>query len=687
MLLAGGAPARADGTNSAALTPEQMFEGGTNSYSNWVELSAGSLFTSGSKAQAQQWHQLNQGPFGGISDLHLQEDVAKGTTFSLDGRGLFDEHDYKLGLGLQREGLGYLRFNYENFRTWYNGAGGFYPPTGVQYQLPNDALTLDRGEISFEAGLILKNLPKVTFNYTHRYRDGDKSSTEWGPVHADLNVDATLVRGLYPAFYSVDEKADIFQLDATHHIKATDFGLGLRYETGDLSEARNMTFWPGEPVQRKVTDLQGTTYDMLSAHAFSETWIRKNLFFSAGLLFANVDSTFTGNRIYGDDFDVGYAPNVLNGLGYFDLHGGANEQEYVMNLNLMATPLKHFTIAPSIRVQQKCWDANSSGTGTLGSDTGPFNATSDGETLDVRERIDLRYTGVTNWVFYGGGEWTEGNGNLFEKGGLSQINGIGVAPILRQTDDSRWFQKYFIGARWYPIRRVTVDVGGYYKYNKYGYNNNQDSTTNDAASSDRYPAYLVMQEFETYDGNARLTVRPVQNVTLVSRYEYQWSTVHSRPDAVSGLDAVESARVASHILAQNISWVPWSRLSLQAGFNYVLNITKTPAADLTPPAIQNAQNDYWTLNFNSGLVVDDKTDLNLGYFFYQADDYSNNSNTGVPFGAGAQEQGVTAAITRRLTRQLRLNLKYGFSHYSNWASGGHNDFDAHAVYSSLQYRF
>ena len=118
MLLAGGAPARADGTNSAALTPEQMFEGGTNSYSNWVELSAGSLFTSGSKAQAQQWHQLNQGPFGGISDLHLQEDVAKGTTFSLDGRGLFDEHDYKLGLGLQREGLGYLRFNYENFRTW-----------------------------------------------------------------------------------------------------------------------------------------------------------------------------------------------------------------------------------------------------------------------------------------------------------------------------------------------------------------------------------------------------------------------------------------------------------------------------------------------------------------------------------------------------------------------------------------
>ena len=80
----------------------------------------------------------------------------------------------------------------------------------------------------------------------------------------------------------------------------------------------------------------------------------------------------------------------------------------------------------------------------------------------------------------------------------------------RHTDDTRWFQKYFIGTRWYPVRRTSIDFGGYYKNNQYDYNFPVDSTYNGASSPDRYPAYLVMQNFQTYDGNVRLTFRPVQ---------------------------------------------------------------------------------------------------------------------------------------------------------------------------------
>ena len=37
---------------------------------------------------------------------------------TLDGRGIFDEHDYKLNLALDKEKLGYLRFSASEFRTW-----------------------------------------------------------------------------------------------------------------------------------------------------------------------------------------------------------------------------------------------------------------------------------------------------------------------------------------------------------------------------------------------------------------------------------------------------------------------------------------------------------------------------------------------------------------------------------------
>jgi hypothetical protein len=684
MLLTCGAPARAGDTNRPAMTPEQMFEGGTNPYNNWVEFSVGDLFTSGSAAQAQQRYQLSNDPFGGISDLHLQKDVAKKTTLTLDGHALFDQNDYKLILGLQREEFGYVRFNINDFRTWYNGAGGYFPPTGIQYQLPNDALSLDRGEISVEAGLTLKNLPKAVFKYTHSYRDGDKSSTIWGPLHPELTP---AVRGVYPSIYSINEKVDSFALDVTHHIKTTDFGAGVRYETASLNDTRKETFWQGEPVQRDVTDKQGTSYDMLNVHAFSETWLKKNLFFSTGYMFANLDDTFSGSRIYGDDFDVAYSPDPLNGLGYTSLHGGTHKQEHVGNVNLMMTPIKNLTIVPSLRVQQDNWNANSSGTGTLGNDTGPFSGKSDGERLSVRERLDVRYTGMTNWVYYGGGEWTEGSGNLNENGGLSQVNASpGPPPIQRRTDDTSWFQKYFIGARWYPYRRTSIDVGGYYKLHEYDYNNTVDSTPNILSTGNVYPAYLVMQSFETYDGNVRLTLRPVKNVALVSRYEYQLSTINTKPDSVSGLGNVESSKMTSHIIAQNATWTPWSRLCLQAGFNYVWSETRTPASDYTQ-AVLDAQNNYWTVTFNSAVVLDDKTDLNLGYVYYQADNYNNNSSVGVPLGAGAEQQSVTATLTRRITRNLRLNLKYGYTHYNDWASGGKNNYDAQVVYSSLQYRF
>ena len=65
---------RAAETNAVApLTPEQMYEGGTNTYKNWFELSAGDMFTSGNKAEAQQINQRPSGPFGGIEDAHYQD--------------------------------------------------------------------------------------------------------------------------------------------------------------------------------------------------------------------------------------------------------------------------------------------------------------------------------------------------------------------------------------------------------------------------------------------------------------------------------------------------------------------------------------------------------------------------------------------------------------------------------------
>lgn len=667
------------------MTPEQIYEGGTNTYNNWIELSSGALLTTGYTAGAEQREQRYSGVFGGIEDLHYQTDVAKKTTLTLDGHSIFDLHDYMIGVGLKREDVGYLRVNFENFRTWYSGSGGYLPQDGTAFSLPGDALALDRGRIDVEAGLTLPDKPKIVFKYSHVYRNGDKSSTLWGPVH---DSGGSTYR-VYPTVLDVDETSDIFQLDLTHHYKSINYGVGMSYEHGRINDADQMTFYPGEPVQQKATDRQGVSYDLLNAHAFTESWLKNNLFFSTGFLFANLDDSFTGDRIYGDDFDVVYSSSYpALGMGYTDLNGGAHKHEYVVNGNLMWQPTKNFTITPSVRVQKEDWNAHSSGMGTLyvaGSGyENDFTGESGRDTLDVTERLDLRYIGFTNWVFSAGGQWTEGQGNLHENDGLTQVNGIGPSPVQFATDDSRLFQKYSASARWYPAPRTSLDFGGYYKINRYDYNFKQDSTANDLTGSD-YPGFLVYQGFETLDGNVRLSLHPFSKVMLVSRYEYQLSTVRTRPDPSTGLSEVDSSRMHTHVIAQNASWTPLNWLGLQAGFNYVISETKTPASDYTQ-SILNAQNNYWTVNFNADFALDDKTSLDVGYFYYRANDYQPPVN-GVPYGAGAEEHSVTASLTRRITQNLRWNLKYAFTHYKDSASGGNFDYNAHVIFSSLQYRF
>jgi hypothetical protein len=229
-------------------------------------------------------------------------------------------------------------------------------------------------------------------------------------------------------------------------------------------------------------------------------------------------------------------------------------------------------------------------------------------------------------------------------------------------------------------------VGGYFKDNEYDYNNSP-APGNVNSGLPAYPGFIVYQGFQTWDGNTRLTLHPTAKITLVSRYEYQLSTIATRPDATSGLGEVDSSRMHSHILGQNLSWTPLNWLSLQAGANYVISETKTPASAETQ-AILNSQNNYWTINFNTDLVLDDKTDLNLGYYYYRAADGQNSiGGNGLPLGTDTLENSVSATLTRRITKNLRWNLRYAFTRYEDFASAGGYNFDAHVLFTSVQYRF
>jgi hypothetical protein len=684
-------------------TKAEVIELGPGEYNNWLTLSAGNFFVDGNKAQFQHRQRQSSGAFGGIEDFHWETPVKKQGLFTIDGRGIFDNHDYLIALGVKHPDKGYLRFGYREFRTWYDGSGGYFPPNGQWFDIFDDDLAIDRGEAWFEAGLTLPDKPVITFRYSHQFRDGKKGSTVWGD--SSLTGGAG-TRGLVPALWDIDERRDIFELDVTHTIGNTDFGLGGRVDLLEQDNSRSSRRRPGETgarfggvgsIDRVVTQHDGVEADLYNVHGFTATRINEKVLFTTGASFTTMDTDISGSRLYGADYDAIYDPlfarRQQRDEGFFDLGGGANWKQYVGNLNLMVTLHDHLVLVPSLRIEHVDQGGVASFTetevlGPPGYTTAEeeFVNTSDRNFTDVSEALELRYTGFTNWVLYVRGEWLEGQGDQRETQAETDLPPPSVT-ISRDTDSTRFTQKYVAGVNWYPLRRLNMAAQYYHKQRANDYDHLIDSTPNAAPSGNRYPAFLSAQDFTTDDVNYRITWRPCSFLTSVSRYDFQISTIDTTGDLLA---KTESAEMTSHIFSQSFTISPWTWAYLQANGTYVSDELNTPASDLGGAAanlVSESRNGYWNVSALMGFALDQKTDLQLQYSYYQSDNYINNSAVSVAYGDEAKEHGVTATLSRQLTPRMRWTLKYGYFDYNETTSGEHNNYSAHLVYSSVQYRF
>jgi hypothetical protein len=703
---AAGVRAGTDGKAITATATEEQPE----EYKNWIELAIGGVITSGDRAQFEQEHHLpGDQVYGGIQDLHFEGTFDKNGVFSVDGHALWDFNDYDITVQLAKPNLGYIKAGYTEFRSWYDGNAGFFPHNDVFFEPPYPEMHVDRGDAWIELGLRAPNWPEITIRYDHEFRFGQKDSTVWGDTNlTGLAVQST--RKIVPSFRNIDETRDIFSFEASKTIGNTDVLLGMRYEHNDNDYSLNVERGAGQlpPVvpppgqQRKATQTQHDDVDLFSGHGITETRITDNLWFTAGYSYTTLTNDLSGSRIFGTHWDSAFGEPVPT-LGsrdhaFIDLAGTAQIKENLFNANLFWMPFENLAILTGFRYTHQNNDSDSTFIAEEPvPNTPPFTPTNPeggfhyglAEPADgfrnsdynlFAERLELRYTGIKNWLFYAEGEWEEENGNVNEFQSIDEQE-----PLDKNTDALG--QKYTIGFTWYPTMRL--NLAGQYFYRIASYN--EDIITGE------FPR-LVNQDWNINDFNIRMTFRPkmpacLGTLALVTRYDF----VHTNIDSQwfhegETLAELQSGEIKRHVISESLNWNPLPRLFLQANFSYVLNQTDTPANNIdldpqTSPTVVNFRNDYWTVTSGIGYIIDDKTDFYADYYFYCANDYFQNPVVAVPYGMGATEHAVSATITRQLSKNTRLSLKYGFFDYRDVTSGGHNNYRAHSLFSSLQVRF
>src|SRR4051812_18712024 len=97
---------------------------------NWIDVSVGGNLVHGDKPAFQQRTGQPRDAWGGVTDFHYEMDVGKKGLFEVDGRGIFDAHNYSITLRLKDPGIGYVRTGFQEFSSYYDLSGGYFPGNG-----------------------------------------------------------------------------------------------------------------------------------------------------------------------------------------------------------------------------------------------------------------------------------------------------------------------------------------------------------------------------------------------------------------------------------------------------------------------------------------------------------------------------------------------------------------------------
>jgi hypothetical protein len=629
---AGSIQAGTPETEATPIEPEPL--------ANWANFTLGGFSVNGDDAAFQRRFGNNGDFYGGVDSFHFEQEVGEGT-FTMDGHALFGLQDYEVDLTYVRDGLGYLNAGYREFRTWYDPSGGIETP------LSTDAMELDRGEVWFEAGLRKEDLPEITFGYSHRWREGMKDSTIWQTNQT-------------PGFYNIDETSDIFLLDVTHTITNTDLALSLRYQDDEVDNDHRTA---GQAVA-EARDYVET--DLFSSSLSSQTRINERMLLSFAYMFTDIDTDLDGSIHNEDEF----------------IFGGTDFSQHVANSSFWWNPIDDLVVVPSVRAEWQNINGATIERNLLGNVINNGIQNSGIDVQDFTEEIEIRYSGIENMLLYSRFEWTQGDkdsrqNELGRNGGVDRLVDV-------DTDDG----KYIVGANYYPMSGLSVSAQYYYRTTDQEYSSNDAITRRDLGSQ------ILDHNSDTNDLNLRLTWRALPNLTLVSRYDYQQTTIENRTQrlgAGSGfvgvLDLIESADITSHIFSQSATWMPIDRLYVQGNFSYVMAETDTPADTANPNVIRDSENDYITAGLTAGYALDNKTDITASYSYYYADNYAAISPVVRGFGTSIEEHVFSVSLNRQISANMIWNLGYGYYKGNDGAVNDFNDFDAHMVSTGLQVRF
>ena len=632
-----------------------------------ISVTPGVIFVNvtGNKQQfrADQW--LGNGWSGGVEDATFHRMLAKDTTLDMDGRALFDQHDYKLELVLTKTDVGYLRAGFTQYRKFFDNTGGFFRNCAPASFTLNRELGLDIGDVYFEAGLTLPNVPKIVVGYERQYKTGSKSLLEWGGV-----TQGGVTRNTFPSFEDIDDHTDIVRLSVDHDIKNIHLGDEVRYERFANGTTRTDGSVNGGILQQ-VTVTEDYHSDNFCNTFHMDSHVNEKLFWSLGYLFTTLDGSGSAS---GNMFSpiIGQA-----NAGWLTHALDSGIDSHVLNLNAMYSPIAYLTLSAGL--QGETTESHGFTDALLSNGLNPvttnlYRSANNQENLD--ETLGVRYTKIPFTTLYAEGKWSERSSDLTESGLQNSAAALALA-----RNATEFVQDYRIGFNTAPLPRMTL-AGRYRRLMEDNdYSDEVDTTAG-------FPGFITVQDFTTDETMAKLTVRPCARFSVAFMYKLIATDIRTGVGSklvLAPAGTQLSGNYDANVYSVSATVTPTARLYLTAYGSF--QDTRTVTLANQNPAVTAYKGNVYTVVGTAGYALDEKSDATLEYSYSASDNFANNSANGLPLGLTDHRHALMAGLSHKFRDNVIARLRYGFYENDESSSGGINNYRANLVSAICTIRF
>jgi hypothetical protein len=530
----------------------------------------------GNQAQFREHYWQPEGWNGGLERYFFTEQLTSRDKFTVTGRALRD--DYKVTLSLERPDFGFARGGWEQYRKYFNDAGGYYALSTPPITSLGQDLHLDTGRAWAEVGLTLPRWPQVVLGYEYQYQDGEKSILQWLPT-----TESPLKR-ILPNAKSIDQQWHVIRLDLSHDFGWLQVADNFRYEFFNLDTSRGGALADLAPGPRVVIqeghDAQQWANALRLEKQLTDWWL-----LTGGYLYTHADgeasfnqATFNAAGQFTDGYFWRAQPIIFHNTSQ------------TLNLNTLLGPWQGFSFSAGLLSEWARQEGMGNAQLDFAEDADPNTFTpatldSNLDRFTLEENFLMRFTRIPFTVLFADGRFRQEEIGQFEE----QLGGNQYA-FMRDTDARhRWYDVRG-GFRISPWQRLSLNAHYRYRDRDNHYDQETDQLYNffgQPIPGLGYPAFITARQTYGDEVEAKLVWRPLNWLKTTFSYklvatDYE-TTTEPVPNFLPTLPPLSpggqilAGTYDAHFYSVNAALTPWRRFSLSGTFTYTDTRTVTAA--------------------------------------------------------------------------------------------------------------